>query len=70
MGCLAGRHNAISLVKREVHGTAKLLDDQAPRTCEAARETFPLISLSRGATMTLTTHGGSGGRRSRPPDCP
>lgn len=42
MDCMTDRYIEVSLVKRAVHCTAKLLDDRAPRTCEAVWEALPL----------------------------
>ncbi|GAA3770539.1 DUF3830 family protein [Streptomyces phyllanthi] len=39
---MTDRHIQISLVKREVHCTAKLLDDRAPLTCAAVWDALPL----------------------------
>ncbi len=41
-GCTADRFLEISLVRREVTGIARLLDDRAPITCEAVWKTLPL----------------------------
>jgi hypothetical protein len=42
MECMADRFLEISLVKREVTGIARLLDDRAPITCEAVWKSLPL----------------------------
>lgn len=42
MECMADRFIEVSLVKRGVHGTAKLLDDRAPITCAAVWDALPL----------------------------
>ena len=39
---MADRYLEISLVKRGVTGTARLLDDRAPLTCEAVWKSLPL----------------------------
>ncbi|TLS44772.1 DUF3830 family protein [Streptomyces montanus] len=41
---MADRYIEVSLVKRGVHCTAKLLDDRAPITCEAVWNALPLGS--------------------------
>ncbi|GAA3825914.1 DUF3830 family protein [Streptomyces coacervatus] len=41
-GHMADRHIEVSLVKRGVHCTAKLLDERAPHTCAAVWDALPL----------------------------
>ncbi|NGO47816.1 DUF3830 family protein, partial [Streptomyces sp. YC419] len=41
---MADRYIDVSLTKRGVHCTAKLLDDRAPITCEAVWNALPLGS--------------------------
>ena len=42
MECMADRYIEVSLVKREITATAKLLDDRAPVTCAAVWDALPL----------------------------
>ena len=44
MECMTDRYIDVSLVKRGVHCTAKLLDDRAPITCAAVWDALPLGS--------------------------
>lgn len=44
MGCMADRYIEVSLVKRGITCTAKLLDDRAPLTCAAVWDALPLGS--------------------------
>lgn len=71
---MADRYIDVSLSKRGVHCTAKLLDDRAPITCEAVWNALPLggdvfhAKYARNEIYTLLPHVRPGGAAPGEPD--